>query len=69
MDGVEGMRRAWRENLNAWDDYRTGEIEHLLESGDSMVAFNRLHGRGKHSRIEAGSPLAAGRSCACCRLT
>jgi ketosteroid isomerase-like protein len=58
-DGVEGMRRAWRENLNAWDDYRTGKIEHLLESGDSVVAFNRLHGRGKRSGIEADSRLAA----------
>ena len=53
------MPSAWREQINAWDDYRTGEIEHLLESGDSVVAFNTLHGRGKHSRIEADSRLAA----------
>ena len=57
--GVEGMREAWREFLSSFEGYRTGPIEHVLESGDQVVAFNRLHGRGKRSGIDAGSPLRA----------
>ena len=57
--GVEGMRDAWREGLGAWEDYRTGPIEHLIESRDVVVAFNRMHGRGKQSRIDTDSPLWA----------
>ena len=57
--GVDGMREAWRELLSVWEDYRTGPIEHLLESGDQVVAFNRMHGRGRHSGAEADSRLWA----------
>jgi ketosteroid isomerase-like protein len=57
--GVEGMRDAWREQLTAWEGYRSGPIEHLLESGDQVVAFNRMHGRGKKSGIDAESRLVA----------
>jgi ketosteroid isomerase-like protein len=57
--GVEGMREAWRELLSAFDWYRTGPIEHVLESGDQVAAFNRLHGLGKSSGVDAGSPLRA----------
>lgn len=57
--GVEAMRTAWRENLNVWEDYRAGPIEHLLESGDHVAAFNRLHGRGKRSGLETDSGLRA----------
>jgi ketosteroid isomerase-like protein len=58
-DGVEGMRDAWRSQLSVWEDYRAGVIEHLLESGETVVAFNRLHGRGKHSGIDMESRLWA----------
>jgi ketosteroid isomerase-like protein len=57
--GVDGMRDAWRDQLSEWRDYRTGPIEHVLESGDRIVAFNRKYGRGKRSGIEAGSPRVA----------
>jgi ketosteroid isomerase-like protein len=58
--GVEGMRSAWREQLSVWEEYRTGPIEHMLESGDDLVvAFNRLHGRGKSSGVSAHSNLWA----------
>ena len=57
--GVEGMREAWREGLSAWEGYRSGPIEHLMESGDQVVAFNRMHGRGKHSGVETASRVWA----------
>jgi ketosteroid isomerase-like protein len=57
--GVEGMREAWREQLGAWAEYRTGPIEHLLESRNQVVAFNRMHGRGRQSRIDADSRLVS----------
>jgi ketosteroid isomerase-like protein len=57
--GIEGMRKAWRENLSGWEGYRTGEIEHLLDSGDRVVAFHRLHGRGKQSGVEVDSRVWA----------
>ncbi len=57
--GVEGMREAWREQLSAWEHYRTGPIEHLMESGDQVAAFNRMHGRGRHSGAEADSRIWA----------
>jgi ketosteroid isomerase-like protein len=57
--GVEGMRDAWREGLTAWEDYRTGPIEHLIESEDQVAAFNHMHGRGKQSQIPTDSRLWA----------
>ena len=57
--GVDGMRDAWRDLLSAWEEYRTGPIEHLLESPDHVVAFNRLHGRGRRSGIDAVDHLRA----------
>lgn len=57
--GIDGMRDTWREGLRAWSGYRTGPIEHLLESGDEVVAFHRLHGTGKRSGLEADSRLWA----------
>ena len=53
------MREAWREGLSEWEQYRTGPIEHLIESGDHVAAFNRMHGRGKKSGIDTGSRLRA----------
>ena len=57
--GVDGMRDAWREGLSTWDEYRTGPIEHLLESKDQVAAFNRMHGRGKRSGVDTDSRLWA----------
>jgi ketosteroid isomerase-like protein len=53
--GAEAMRHAWREQLGAWEDYRTGPIEQLVEAADLVVAFNRMHGRGKRSGLAADS--------------
>lgn len=43
------MRKAFRENLSGWGDFRVGEIEQLVETEDGVVAFNRLRARGRLS--------------------
>jgi ketosteroid isomerase-like protein len=57
--GVDAMRKSWRQQLEPWDGYRTGPIEHLIESGDDVVALSRQHGRGKHSGVEIDSGVWA----------
>jgi len=57
--GVDGMASVWREVLQGWDQFRTGPIEELIETGDQIVVLSRLVARGKHSGIEVNAPRAA----------
>ena len=57
--GVDGMAKAWRENLEAWTDWHAGSIEELRETGDRVVVVNRIWGRGKHSGAEVSERRAA----------
>ncbi|MEA2346784.1 MAG: uncharacterized protein QOG62_571 [Thermoleophilaceae bacterium] len=64
VDGGEGrgaaaLASAWQENLRNWQDWRTGEIDELIESGDSVVVIGPIRGRGKHSEAEVEIPDAA----------
>jgi ketosteroid isomerase-like protein len=50
--GVEAMAEMWRKQLQAWEDYNTGEIEELIDAGDTITVIRRHWGRGKHSGVE-----------------
>ncbi len=57
--GLDGMRRAWREQLRNWDTWRTGEIQELRDLGDCVLVINPIHGRGRQSGVEVEIPNAA----------
>jgi len=57
--GIDGMAKAWREILGAWDNWRTGPIEELIEVGDRIVVFSRIGGRGAQSGAVVDAPRAA----------
>jgi ketosteroid isomerase-like protein len=57
--GIDGMATAWREILGAWDSWRAGPIEELIEVGDRIVVFSRIGGRGAQSGAVADAPRAA----------
>lgn len=50
--GPEGMARAFGDYLRNWEDWRTGEIQELIEKGDTVVVFHSIHARGKQSQAE-----------------
>jgi len=57
--GVEGMNRAWRAALGAWDDFRA-EADELIEADQNViVTVNRLRASGKGS----GAPVEARTAC------
>ena len=57
--GIDGMAKVWREQLQAWDEWRTSHIEELIEAGEHIVVFNRIWGRGRHSGAEVEAAEAA----------
>jgi ketosteroid isomerase-like protein len=44
--GVDGLREAWLDWLEPWENYYT-EIEELIDAGDAVVAIVRDHARRK----------------------
>jgi ketosteroid isomerase-like protein len=48
--GVEAMRRAWREWLSAWNDFKT-EPQKFFDLGDEVLVLAEFHGRGKASGV------------------
>ncbi len=57
--GIDGMTAAWRSVLQNWEDFRTGEIEELIEVADQVVVFTRVGGRGRESGATVDSQRAA----------
>jgi ketosteroid isomerase-like protein len=49
--GVEGLQQLLQEWLKAWQVCRI-EAEEFHETGDKIVAFVRVHGRGSGSEID-----------------
>ena len=41
---------AWRSWLEAWEEFSM-DFQDVVERGDVVVAFNRLHGRGRGSGV------------------
>jgi|SRR5215207_1520412 len=58
-NGLDGMNRAWREQLRNWKAWRTGEIQELRDLGDYILVIHPIHGRGRHSGVEVEIPNAA----------
>jgi ketosteroid isomerase-like protein len=48
--GVEAMRRAWREWLRAWLDFRSVADE-FIDMGDQVLVLAQFRGRGKASGL------------------
>ena len=57
--GAEAMREAWREFLSTWYDWRTGDIERLIDHGDRVIVYYQLFGRLKRDKSEMSRPGAA----------
>ena len=57
--GAEAMREAWREFLTTWHDWRTGDIERLIDEGDRVTACHQIFGRVKHGQPEMSRPGVA----------
>jgi hypothetical protein len=54
--GHDGMRRWQRDLEEAWGDEIRIEPEAYFDLGEHTLAFNVLHGRGQHSRVEVAMP-------------
>ena len=57
--GADALASAWLDYLRSWEDWRTGEITDVIESGDGVVVVSPIRGRGKHSGAEVEIPDAA----------
>ncbi|MBA2764072.1 MAG: nuclear transport factor 2 family protein [Thermoleophilaceae bacterium] len=49
--GSPAMARTWGEYLRQWDSLAHGEIDELIDEGDTVVAVSPLRGRGKQSQV------------------
>ena len=55
--GLDGMRRAWRAALSAWEDFRA-EPGEFVEAGDQVLVMTHAVGRGKESGVEVSAETA-----------
>lgn len=55
--GHEGAMQAYETMLDAFEDVRF-EAEDLIEIGDQVVVFIKVHGRGKGSGVETEARIA-----------
>jgi ketosteroid isomerase-like protein len=53
------MREAWRQFLGTWHDWRTGDIERLIDHEDRVTAYHQVFGRVKRDQPEMSRPGAA----------
>ena len=56
--GHDGMRSWHRDLEDAWGEKIRIEPEAFFDLGEHTLAFNVLHGRGRHSGAEAVMPYA-----------
>jgi ketosteroid isomerase-like protein len=57
--GHDGLRRWQRDYEDAWGDGIRIEPEAYFDLGEETLAFNVMHGRGRHSGAEVAMPVAA----------
>jgi len=57
--GIEGMRKAWREQLTLWEFWTTGPIEKLIEEGDHVVVSHSLQARSRRGLEIASTDAGA----------
>ena len=57
--GHDGLRRFFRDARDSWGDEIRIEPEAYFELGEHTVAFQVLHGSGRHSMAEVTMPVAA----------
>jgi ketosteroid isomerase-like protein len=57
--GHDGVRRWQRDLAEAWGGDIRVEIEAYFDLGEQTLAFDVLHGRGRHSGAEVALPAAA----------
>jgi ketosteroid isomerase-like protein len=58
-NGHDGLRRWQRDYEDAWGDGIRIEPEAYFDLGEHTLAFGMLHGRGRHSGVEATMPVAS----------
>jgi ketosteroid isomerase-like protein len=56
--GHQGVERFFEQQLEAWEEAPRMEAEELIDAGDRVVAFVRVHGRGKGSRAAVDARIA-----------
>jgi ketosteroid isomerase-like protein len=56
--GHLGVERFFDQQLEAWEEAPAMEAEDLIEAGDQVVAFVRVHGRGKGSGAAVEARIA-----------
>jgi ketosteroid isomerase-like protein len=56
--GVDGMGRAWRGALAAWDDFHAEPTEYI-EAGPHVVVMNHITAIGKGSQAKVSADTAA----------
>lgn len=58
--GLEGMARAWREWLSAWQEFHVQADEHRELDEERVLVLVRFAGRGKTSGLEIGQMWTKG---------
>src|SRR6476619_7070046 len=53
--GHDGFRRWYTESIESFEELRT-ELTEYRDLGDRIVAFGRIHARGRGSGLEIDSP-------------
>ena len=56
--GHEGVERFFEQQRETWEEAPRMEAEDLLEAGDRVVAFVRVHGRGRGSGAAVDARIA-----------
>jgi ketosteroid isomerase-like protein len=56
--GHEGIEKFFEQQLEAWEEAPRMEVEDLMDAGDQVVAFVRVHGRGKGSGAAVDARIA-----------
>jgi ketosteroid isomerase-like protein len=56
--GHDGVKRFFEQQLEAWEELPRMEAEDLIDAGDQVVAFVRVHGRGKGSGAAVEAQIA-----------
>src|SRR5688500_13676838 len=56
--GHEGVKRFFAQQLEAWEEAPLMEAEELIDAGEQVVAFVRVHGRGKGSGAAVDARIA-----------
>jgi ketosteroid isomerase-like protein len=56
--GREGVEEFFEQQREAWEEAPRMEIEDLMAAGDQVVAYVRVHGRGKSSGVAVDARIA-----------